>query len=278
MESACAGCDCGSLAECPMYCSPNRHSSPYPSVFSHSQHEYAHATTKRFFRNLPKDDTSYSPVYQELATVLSGPLSHIPQGIFWLCLYSKLTARGGDNNDTSYFSLPTGSALDFLMVDMDNLKEGGAMAFMSILAMQATVMNVIMLTLNLVIPVHPFPGARALLASFVLMGATVSTASLVTAACGIFVGLAVFWTGVLIWLLHYTILALCLAVLASFVMFSAVRLLRMTLCGTMVQEHILFQQSCYTTRCRGGEQGEQHHRQEQERTSSTCSHDDHVTP
>ena len=136
-------------------------------------------------------------------------------------------------------------------IDMDNLKEGGAVAFMSILAMQSTVMNVVMLNLNLVIPVHPFPGARALVALLILCGTSPFTAGLVTAICGILVGLLAFWIGLFLFLINYTIIALCLGSLACFTIFSGVRLLRMTLSG-VVQEHVLFQRSCYQSGKRKG--------------------------
>jgi len=127
---------------------------------------------------------------------------------------------------------------------MDSLKEGGAVAFLSTVAMQATVMNIVMLKLNLVIPVHPFPGARALVALLVLCGASLFTTGIFTAAAGIFMGLLAFWAGLFLLLANYNVIALCLGARACFTIFSAVRLLRMTVEGE-VQNHILFKKPCY---------------------------------
>lgn len=127
---------------------------------------------------------------------------------------------------------------------MDSLKEGGAVAFVSTVALQAAVMNYVMVKLNLIIPVYPFPGARALVALVVLCGASLSTAGLITAFAGILMGLLVFWAGFFALVVNYSIIAICLGALACFTIFSAVRLLRMTVEGNAT-DHVLFQRPCY---------------------------------
>lgn len=130
-------------------------------------------------------------------------------------------------------------------VDMDSLKEG-SVAFMSTMAMQAFVMNAVMLKLNLVIPVHPFPGARVLVATLVLLGASLSTAGLLTAIAGIVVGILGLWVSIFLILVDYHVIACCLGGLACYTVFSGVRLLRLTV-GDNLRQHVLFQQECYNT-------------------------------
>lgn len=134
--------------------------------------------------------------------------------------------------------------MNALEIDMDSLKEGGAIAFVSTLAMQAFVMNVVMLKLNLIIPVHPFPGARVLVALLVFCGSSLYTAGLVTSVLGIVMGLLAFWTGLFLFFMSYNVIAFCFGALACFTIFSGVRLLRMTL-SENVQDHLLFQRPCY---------------------------------
>jgi hypothetical protein len=129
-------------------------------------------------------------------------------------------------------------------IDIDTLNGGGALAFVSILAVQATVMNVIMLKLSLLIPVYPFAGARILVGLAVLGGATLYTAGVITACAGILVGLLIFWVGFFCFLVGYKSIAVCLVGLAAFTLFSGVRLLRMTLSGH-VKDHVLFRRKCY---------------------------------
>ena len=158
-----------------------------------------------------KDSSYNSPLHKEFLTTIAGPLSHLPQGLFWLALYIRL---GGSM-----------LLLSLLDIDMDNLKEGGAATFVSAVAIQAFVMNAVMLNLNLLVPVHPFPGARALVASLVLLfGASLSTAGFVTATMGILVGLGIFWVGLFMLLANYTVIALCLVGLSCYTIFSGVRL------------------------------------------------------
>lgn len=127
---------------------------------------------------------------------------------------------------------------------MDNLKEGGAVTFVSTVAMQTLVMNIVMLQLNLIIPVHPFPGAKALVATLVISGASFVTTGFIAAVMGIFIGLIAFWAGLFLFLMNYTVISMCLGALSCYTIFSGVRLLRMTISGN-VQDHILFQRPCY---------------------------------
>lgn len=131
-----------------------------------------------------------------------------------------------------------------LEIDMDNLKEGGSVAFVSTMAMQALVMNVVMFHLNIIIPVHPFPGARGLVAILVLAGCTFSTAGMVTSVIGIFMGILAFWAALLLMILDYNVVAFCLGTLSCYTIFSGARLLRMTVTGN-VQDHVLFRRDCY---------------------------------
>jgi hypothetical protein len=180
-----------------------------------------------------KDSSCNTPFYNEFLITTAGPLSHLPQGLFWHALYIRF---GGS------FVLPLLSLLD---IDIDNLKEGGAATFISAVAIQAFVMNAVMLNLNMLVPVHPFPGARALVAVLVLLfGLSLSTAGFVTATMGILVGLGIFWVGLFLCLVNYTIISVCLVGLSCYTMFSGVRLLRMTAQG-LAHEHVLFQQPCY---------------------------------
>jgi hypothetical protein len=186
--------------------------------------------TKKQVSSLIANDSYYDKVYNELCVVISGPLTHVLQCLFWLSLYSQI-----NQGDFSHFDLE---------VDIHTLNEGGALAFVSILAIQATLMNVVMLKLNLLIPVYPFAGARALVGLVVLGGASLYTAGVVTACAGILVGLLLFWVGFFCFLVGYEIIAVCLVVLAAFTLFSGIRLLRMTLCGH-VEDHVLFRRKCY---------------------------------
>ncbi len=154
-----------------------------------------------------KDSSYNTPLYNEFLITTAGPLSHFPQGLFWRALYIRF---GG-----SFVPL-----LSLLDIDIDNLKEGGAATFISAVAIQAFVMNAVMLNLNMLVPVHPFPGARALVAVLVLLfGLSLSTAGFVTATMGIVVGLGIFWVGLFLCLVNYTIISVCLVGLSCYTMF-----------------------------------------------------------
>lgn len=189
----------------------------------------AQAKAKEYVSSNQPKDSPHTPLHQELLVTIAGPLSHVPQALFWLGLYLKL---GGGGHPLS------------LEIDMDNLKEGGVVTFVSTVAMQALVMNIVMFKLNLIMPVHPFPGGRALVALLVMCGANLSTAGLVTATMGILMGLVAFWSGFILLLMNYTVIAICLGALSFYTIFAGVRLLRMTWQGN-AQHHVLFQRPCY---------------------------------
>lgn len=167
-------------------------------------------------------------VVEDLWVALAGPLAHIPQAIFWIALY---------------FVLNQGKLQEHFAPDINinYLKQGGFVAFWSIIAIQAAMMNVTLLVFNLAIPAYPMDGGRCLAALLIMCGASTYSAAMVTSMTAMLVGCAFCVVGFYpVW----SVSGMLLAFFGVFIMHSSLELRRMTMRG-QVHEHPLFDRACY---------------------------------
>lgn len=166
-------------------------------------------------------------VVEDLWVALAGPLAHLPQIAFWVALFSVLNR--GDFEDFQ------------ADINLAALKQGGYVAFWSIIAVQATMMNVALFVFNLAIPAYPMDGGRCLAALLVICGASAYTAALVTATTATLIGFGFMVLG------FYpvpTFSGILLALFGAFIVSSSLELRKMTLQGR-VHSHPLFDRDCY---------------------------------
>ncbi|KAI2492683.1 Peptidase family M50 [Fragilaria crotonensis] len=126
--------------------------------------------------------SSDGAVVDDLWIAISGPLTHVLQGAFWLGIYALIN-RG----DLSSFSTA---------IQRQELRNGGVGEFTSILSEQALLFNVIIFIFNVCVPAYPLDGGRALAALLVMGGHKLGTTARITSALGTFVGIVMLFVGV----------------------------------------------------------------------------------
>lgn len=168
-------------------------------------------------------------VVEDLWVALAGPLAHLPQIAFWVGLFALLNQ---------------GEFMEFQAdINLNSLKHGGWVAFWSIIAVQATMMNLALFVFNLAIPAYPMDGGRCLAALLVICGASAYTAGLITSITASLIGFAFMVLG------FYpapTFSGILLALFGGFIVSSSLELRKMTLQGR-VHAHPLFDRECYQT-------------------------------
>ena len=167
---------------------------------------------------------------EDLWIAVAGPLTHILQGCFWLILFA-IVERG----DFSSFSEA---------ISLESLREGGAGEFMSILSVQATVINAALFIFNLAIPAYPLDGGRCLAALLVMAGFKAETTGKITALTAMVIGFIMLFVGVFVYIGEGSGGGLFLAIIATFVISSGTKLLKMVNAGD-VHDHPLFERECY---------------------------------
>lgn len=166
-------------------------------------------------------------VVEDLWVALAGPMAHLPQIAFWVALFAIL-------NDGEFMEFQAD-------INLNSLKAGGSIAFWSIIAVQATMMNAALFIFNLAIPAYPMDGGRCLAALLVICGASAYTAGLVTSITATLIGFAFMVLG------FYpvpTFSGVLLALFGAFIVSSSLELRKMTLQGR-VHAHPLFDRECY---------------------------------
>jgi Zn-dependent protease len=161
---------------------------------------------------------------------MAGPLTHILQGGIWAGMYAAVK-----KGDFSSFSND---------ISLEELREGGAVAFISNLCVQAIVFNGALIIANLAIPSYPLDGGRALVAFLVMGEFKVATAARITSMLGVVVGLIMLFVGAYLYAAETSASGLFLAVVASFVISSGLRMWKAVTLGRLY-EHPLFRLECY---------------------------------
>jgi Zn-dependent protease len=179
--------------------------------------------------------SSDEAVSDDLLIAVSGPLTHVFQGGFWVGIYALL-----EHGDMSGFSTS---------IDLIQLSNGGAVEFISILSSQAALINAGLFICNLAIPAYPLDGGRILAALLVMGDFSLGTTARITSVMGAFIGLLMLFIGVYWYVSQTTAGSLFLAIIALFVVHSGLQLWKAAVMNRL-HEHPLFQLSCY--RSRGG--------------------------
>ncbi len=112
-----------------------------------------------------------------MAIALAGPLSHIPQGFFWLLLGAEQIPVSSIT--TSPSGSPAVSANDYSAVVND---------FWLQLCSFALLMQFLLFWLNMTLPVYPLDGARLLVATLSHLGIGLESAGYIAAGFGIAAG------------------------------------------------------------------------------------------
>jgi Zn-dependent protease len=109
-------------------------------------------------------------VAHDFTVAIAGPLTHIPQMLVWLLIFTGLEGGNFDN----------------LTRQMDTEK----VAFGPLLCAQAFYLNVVLFVFNLFIPAYPLDGGRCLAAALVMCGLSVLKAAMATAVIGMAIAAA----------------------------------------------------------------------------------------
>lgn len=169
-------------------------------------------------------------VVDDLWIAIGGPLTHVLQGAFWIGIYAL--CNGGD---LSGFSTS---------IQRQELRKGQIVEFISVLSMQAVLMNIAIFVVNVAIPAYPLHGGRALVALLVMGGYKQGTAARITSATGSLVGLILLFIGVYWYVIRTSAASLVLILLAWFVTNSGLRMWKAA-ASNRLQDHPLFQLGCY---------------------------------
>ena len=210
----------------------------------HKQHELGHAVAARNLGGFVDRivlwplggftvfGSTDAAVVDDLWIAISGPLTHVLQGAFWIGIYAL--CNGGD---LSGFSTS---------IQRQELRKGGVGGFVSVLSMEAVLMNIGVFIANVAIPAYPLDGGRALVALLVMGGYKLGTAARITSFTGSFVGLVLLFIGVYWYVIRTSAAALLLILVAGFVTSSGLRMWKAAV-RNRLQDHPLFQLECYRT-------------------------------
>mmetsp|Transcript_44963 Transcript_44963/g.66166 ORF Transcript_44963/g.66166 Transcript_44963/m.66166 type:complete len:308 (+) Transcript_44963:210-1133(+) len=166
---------------------------------------------------------------EDFLVSLAGPLSHLPQMLFWLALY--VFTSGGD---FVYFRN---------MFYISSLHDG-AIGFFSTLFAQGFFLNVELLVFNLLIPAYPLDGGRCMASILIMCGVEIKRAAMATSFTAIVISsvLAV-WGAVSTFVYDNT--GGIFLVFVGLYIFAASKLLLDLARQDRLQEHPLFGRACY---------------------------------
>ena len=116
-------------------------------------------------------------VADDFKVAIAGPLSHIPQLLVWLLIFTGLEGGNFEN----------------LTRQMDTEE----VAFGPLLCAQAFYLNVTTLVFNLIVPIYPLDGGRCLAAGLVMCGMSVLNAAVGTAVVGMVLAVALVIWGII---------------------------------------------------------------------------------
>jgi Zn-dependent protease len=180
---------------------------------------------------------SHGAVIDDLWVAIAGPVTHILQGGFWIGIYAAV-----NHGDFSEFSTAGDFSEYSTAIILAELQDGGE--FVSVLAAQTVVINVVLFIFNLAVPAYPLDGGRAFAALLVMGGFELATAARITSVTGIFNGLIMLFIGVYFYVIQNSAGALFLVLVAGFIIDSGLQLLK-AVSVSRVYDHPLFQLDCY---------------------------------
>jgi Zn-dependent protease len=168
-------------------------------------------------------------VMQEFWVALCGPLTHIPQILFWLLIMGVSAPDG-----VSYFGQE---------FDINEFEEGGADQWFAALGQRAMVLNIILFAINLLLPAYPLDGARMLAALGVRFGLSIPITAIVIAVLGMVIGLVCFIYGI-VKLISGDGPGVLLLLIGLYVAYTSGSLFYMNRMG-LAHQHPLFGPECY---------------------------------
>ena len=166
----------------------------------------------------------------DIKVAIAGPLTHIPQGLFWILIYA--VAGGGD-----FITFSRTITTEFL-------SSGGLHGFLSILSVHAFWLNIDLMVFNLFLPAYPLDGGRCMASVLILSGFGSYSAAIITSvtAMAIAVVMTVWGLVSFVHLGHPTGL---FAALVGFYIYSSSSRLYNLAQTNRVSEHPLFSQACF---------------------------------
>ena len=168
----------------------------------------------------------------DFKVAIAGPLSHIPQMLFWAGLFAAV--EGGDFDHFDRFA------------DLDDA------SFIAVLCAQSFYLNVMIFAFNLFIPAYPLDGGRCLASGLIMCGMDVLTAAMVTAVTGMFIAIALAVWGIVDFV-RGNPGGIFMAAIAVWILMSSYKLFKLTrpasgMYGTPVEHlksHPVFGRECY---------------------------------
>ena len=163
---------------------------------------------------------------------IAGPLTHIPQMLFWVAMYAAFSKGDFSRFDMSYY--------------LNELSESGA-SFFAVLSQQAFWTNLFIMAFNLFVPAYPLDGGRCLAALLIMRGIRMEKAALITSVTAMVLscGLLIFGLVSFIWL--HSPNGIFMALVSAYVFTGSMSLYNMQKEGR-VREHPLFGRAVFEER------------------------------
>lgn len=167
----------------------------------------------------------------DLMVALAGPLTHIPQMIFWVIIYA-LCMRG----NFSEFSM------SYYLSDLDTPNR-----FIAVLSQQTMWTNLFILAVNLLVPAYPLDGGRVFASTLIICGVQRDRAAMITAVTALILSAGLGMWGIISFIWLHSPNGLFTALIAAFVFASSWQLWDLHKAGRS-NEHPLFGRPCYDER------------------------------
>jgi len=167
----------------------------------------------------------------DLKVALAGPLTHIPQMLFWVIMYAAFA--GGD---FSRFSM------SYYLSDLDT-----ASGFMAVLSQQTMWTNLFIMAFNLLVPAYPLDGGRIFASTLIICGVKRDRAAMITAVTALILAAGIGMWGIISFIWLHSPNGLFTALIAAFVFASSWQLYDLYKAGR-INDHPLFGRACYDDR------------------------------
>jgi len=165
----------------------------------------------------------------DFRVAIAGPLTHIPQMVFWVGMYAAFSR--GDFSDFS---------MSYYLVELSV----SASDFFRILSQQAFWTNLFIFAFNLFVPAYPLDGGRALVSLLFLRGMRMEKIASIASWFSMVIGggLLIFGLYSFIWL--HSPNGIFMAIVSAYILQSSVLLYSMKRDGRL-KEHPMFGRACY---------------------------------
>mmetsp|Transcript_60620 Transcript_60620/g.179749 ORF Transcript_60620/g.179749 Transcript_60620/m.179749 type:complete len:305 (-) Transcript_60620:279-1193(-) len=167
----------------------------------------------------------------DLQVALAGPLTHLPQMLFWIIVYALFT--GGDFSNFS---------MSYYLSDLEK-----ASSFMAILSQQTFWTNLFIMAFNLVVPAYPLDGGRVLASTLIICGVQRNRAAMITSVTALVLSAGLGMWGIISFIWLHSPNGLFTALIAAFVFASSWQLWDLYKAGR-INDHPLFGRPCYDDR------------------------------